>query len=67
MFLPEHLLTVEVGVSRIPKETAAKLVNYTIPIPGDPGYYIISLNVFHQLHCLVNIYNPSSSFSLFIS
>ncbi|OJJ42007.1 hypothetical protein ASPZODRAFT_2129235 [Penicilliopsis zonata CBS 506.65] len=40
------------GVSRIPKSDAAQLVNRTVPIPDDPGYYVVSLNVFHQLHCL---------------
>ncbi|PYH93997.1 hypothetical protein BO71DRAFT_326381, partial [Aspergillus ellipticus CBS 707.79] len=40
------------GVSRIPRSSAGKLVNKTLPIPDDPGYYIIELNVFHQLHCL---------------
>ncbi|KAG5915915.1 hypothetical protein E4U42_007877 [Claviceps africana] len=28
------------------------MVNHTLPIPGDDGYYITSLDVFHQLHCL---------------
>ncbi|KAJ7139280.1 hypothetical protein C8R44DRAFT_605676, partial [Mycena epipterygia] len=40
------------GVSRIPKSEAALLPNKTSPIPGDPGYYIAQLDVFHQLHCL---------------
>ncbi|KAL8243965.1 hypothetical protein R6Q59_010223 [Mikania micrantha] len=43
------------GLSRIPIESAAKLVNRTVPIPGDPGYYIVSLDVFHELHCLNKI------------
>ncbi|KAF7302091.1 hypothetical protein MIND_00775800 [Mycena indigotica] len=37
---------------RIPKSEAAKLPNATWPIHNDPGYYLISLEVFHQLHCL---------------
>jgi hypothetical protein len=45
----------KVGISRIPKSSAAQLVNKTVPIPGDPGYYVVSLNVFHQLHCLVSL------------
>ncbi|KAK6969383.1 hypothetical protein R3P38DRAFT_3243499 [Favolaschia claudopus] len=40
------------GISRIPKSEAAKLPNKTSPIPGDPGYYIAELDVFHELHCL---------------
>ncbi|KAF8978017.1 hypothetical protein BDQ17DRAFT_1440339 [Cyathus striatus] len=42
------------GISRIPRDQAAKLPNKTVAIPGDPdGYYIAELEVFHQLHCLV--------------
>ncbi|KAL8868902.1 MAG: hypothetical protein Q9215_008119 [Flavoplaca cf. flavocitrina] len=40
------------GISRIPRLSAAKLVNKTVPIPDDPGYYAVGLEVFHQLHCL---------------
>ncbi|EAU31769.1 predicted protein [Aspergillus terreus NIH2624] len=40
------------GISRIPKSDAAHLVNKTVPIADDPGQYAISLDVFHQLHCL---------------
>lgn len=43
-----------VGVSRISRGSASKLVNKTVPIPDDPGYYVVELNVFHQLHCLVS-------------
>ena len=43
-----------VGISRIPKSSAAQLVNKTVPIPDDPDHYVVSLNVFHQLHCLVS-------------
>lgn len=25
-----------------------------MPIPGDPGFYIAGLDVFHQLHCLAS-------------
>lgn len=42
-----------VGISRITKEQAAQLPNKTQPIPGDDGYYISELDVFHNLHCLV--------------
>ncbi|KAF7359820.1 hypothetical protein MVEN_00707300 [Mycena venus] len=40
------------GISRITKEEAAKLPNKTHAIPGDDGYYIAELDVFHNLHCL---------------
>ncbi|KAJ6496924.1 hypothetical protein DFH09DRAFT_945732 [Mycena vulgaris] len=40
------------GISRIPKHEADRLPNKTSPIPGDPGFYIAGLNVFHELHCL---------------
>ncbi|KAJ7641907.1 hypothetical protein FB45DRAFT_901314 [Roridomyces roridus] len=40
------------GISRISKEEASLLPNKTSPIPGDPGYYIAELDVFHNLHCL---------------
>ena len=37
----------------IPMEQAAKLPVKTTPIPEAPGYYVVGLDVFHQLHCLV--------------
>ncbi|KAF9530399.1 hypothetical protein CPB83DRAFT_810742 [Crepidotus variabilis] len=40
------------GISRIPKSSAARLVNKTVPIPDDPDHYVVMLKVFHQLHCL---------------
>jgi len=40
------------GISRIPKSQAALLPNRTIPIFEDEGHYVVSLDVFHQLHCL---------------
>ncbi|KAF5325795.1 hypothetical protein D9611_000059 [Ephemerocybe angulata] len=40
------------GVSRIPRSSADRLVNATRPIPGDEDHYVVSLDVFHQLHCL---------------
>jgi hypothetical protein len=30
-----------------------QLPNRTAPIPGDEDHYIVGLDVFHQLHCLV--------------
>lgn len=32
---------------------AARLANRTVPIGNDPGYYAVTLDVFHELHCLV--------------
>ncbi|KAK2749650.1 hypothetical protein FQN57_005872 [Myotisia sp. PD_48] len=40
------------GISKIPKEQARLLSNKTVPIPREPGQYIIGLDVFHQIHCL---------------
>lgn len=42
-----------VGVSRITKEEAYQLVNQTYRLPGDEDHFVIQLDVFHQLHCLV--------------
>ncbi|KAJ7840997.1 hypothetical protein B0H13DRAFT_1731986 [Mycena leptocephala] len=43
------------GISRIPKSVAAQIPNMTSPIPGDPGFYIAELDVYHELHCLNTI------------
>lgn len=43
------------GISRIPASSAALLPNKTVPVPGDEEYYIVGLNVFHELHCLNNL------------
>ncbi|KAJ6583483.1 hypothetical protein DFH09DRAFT_1029141 [Mycena vulgaris] len=40
------------GISRITRDQAVLLPNKTSPIPGDPGFYIAELDVFHELHCL---------------
>lgn len=32
---------------------AAQLFNRTVPIANDPGFYVMSLDVFHELHSLV--------------
>jgi hypothetical protein len=40
------------GISRIPQSAAKLIPNRTVPIPDDPGYYAVGLDVFHQLHCL---------------
>lgn len=43
----------EVGISKIPRSQAVLMANRTVAIPGDEGNYVVALNVFHQLHCLV--------------
>jgi len=45
----------DIGLSQIDKESARQLPNKTAPIPGDEKRYIVGLDVFHQLHCLVGI------------
>ena len=47
-------LVIDIGLSQIDKESAAKLPNATAPISGEGGIYIVGLDVFHQLHCLVS-------------
>ncbi|KAF9063608.1 hypothetical protein BDP27DRAFT_1231783, partial [Rhodocollybia butyracea] len=38
--------------TQISESEANNLVHKTVRIPGDEEYYITSLEVFHQLHCL---------------
>ncbi|PLB53919.1 hypothetical protein P170DRAFT_344221 [Aspergillus steynii IBT 23096] len=45
----------QAGMSIIPKEQAAKLVDPSRPHEKVPGYYTVQLDVFHQLHCLNRI------------
>lgn len=49
------------GISRISKAQAQQMHNKTVPIPGEPGSYIVGLDVFHQLHCLVSYFGHTSS------
>ncbi len=42
----------DVLISAISPESAAKLPNATTPFTYDTDHYIIELDVFHQLHCL---------------
>ena len=35
-------------------EEATQLEELTAPIPGDEDHYIVGIDVFHQLHCLVS-------------
>ncbi|RFU31226.1 hypothetical protein B7463_g5110, partial [Scytalidium lignicola] len=39
-------------ILQIDKKSAQKLPVKTLGIPGIPGFYVITLDVFHQLHCL---------------
>ncbi|KAH8813656.1 hypothetical protein DL96DRAFT_1757522, partial [Flagelloscypha sp. PMI_526] len=49
----KELYNKSLQVNRIPKSQASLLPNRTYPIAGDPeGYYVMGLDVFHQLHCL---------------
>lgn len=43
-----------VAYSKIPRSQAVRLVNKTYPILGEPTTYMLALDVFHELHCLVN-------------
>jgi hypothetical protein len=45
----------DIGLSQIDKLSARRLPNKTALIPGDEEHYIVGLDVFHQLHCLVSI------------
>jgi hypothetical protein len=54
--LEETILTITIGVGiiAIDGHSASLLPNETLPIPGDDqDRYIVGLEVFHQLHCLV--------------
>ena len=41
--------------TRIPKWQADLLETPTIELPGDKGYYVILLDIFHSMHCLNEI------------
>jgi hypothetical protein len=53
IFVYENNSLVSDGINRIPMSEARLLTNRTTPIKKDPGYYVITLDVFHELHCLV--------------
>ncbi|KZT00105.1 uncharacterized protein LAESUDRAFT_688551 [Laetiporus sulphureus 93-53] len=42
----------EYGISRITEEEAKKMVELSAPIPGDEDHVIMSLAIFHEIHCL---------------
>ncbi|KZS89648.1 hypothetical protein SISNIDRAFT_458599 [Sistotremastrum niveocremeum HHB9708] len=39
-------------MTRITAEQESRMANWTSRIPGDEEHYIISLDFFHQMHCL---------------
>ena len=43
----------DIGIVQIDKSDALRLPNHTLNIPGDKDHYIVGIEVFHQLHCLV--------------
>jgi hypothetical protein len=47
-----------VGMSMISRDEASRLTNKTSVIPGQHGEYVVQLDVFHQLHCLVCLTSP---------
>lgn len=48
--------------SAISKSEAALILNGTEAFTGDEKHYVVQLDVFHQLHCLVNISSPFNKF-----
>jgi len=51
--LTEQSLSFTDSVNQIPKSQARLLRHKTVPIPGDEENYIVGLDMFHQIHCLV--------------
>jgi len=49
------------GVVKISKADAERLPNVTLPIPGEADEYIVGIEVYHQLHCLVGASLPGPS------
>jgi hypothetical protein len=45
-------LTSEIGLSGISAEEASKLLEPTTHLPQDNSTYVVTLGVFHQLHCV---------------
>lgn len=43
------------AIIQIPMDQASKLPVQTVPLPENPRYYVVGIDVFHQLHCLVTI------------
>ena len=47
------IVSVDTKATFVPSLAASRLPNRTVVVPGSDGDGIISLEVFHQLHCLV--------------
>jgi hypothetical protein len=47
------IIAVSDAASRVPKSEVVKMTNSTWPVLREEGNYVIALEVFHQLHCLV--------------
>ncbi len=45
-----------VALNKVPRDEAALMTNKTYPILGQEVQYMIALDVFHQLHCLVSVH-----------
>lgn len=60
-------LSGSMGISSIPKSEAAHLANRTEPFLGDEDSYIVSLDVFHQLHCLVCPISPLKTLKILVT
>ena len=43
------------GVVGISKEENSRLLNGTATAPKDPKQYVVEIELFHQLHCLVGV------------
>jgi hypothetical protein len=55
------------GFVGIPRDQAAQLSNLTAPIPGWDDHYLVGIDVFHQLHCLVGPKNNGCGCVLIVS
>lgn len=53
----EHVIlieTIEVALMKISELEENTMLNNSLRIPGDENKYIVLLDVYHQLHCLVS-------------
>ena len=58
---PLLLTASTVAVIKLSPEEASRLPAPTDPLYGDPGFFAGNVEVIHQLHCLVSLFqNPSS-------
>jgi hypothetical protein len=49
------LTSLGVGASRVTKYEAEKMINKTYELPDTDGDHVVTIEVFHQLHCLVRL------------